>query len=184
MVASVPQLEAYVQETCGVVYGDGLPFVAGARSARAVPAILRSWVQQLRTCTQLQQFHDVVLQQVARRPGARLPRGASDAQVVAAVREAVAAQTRLDSSSDGGAVVSSEQAAAMAAIVAHLQLLFEVPTLAGAIPRLSRLHSSLSEAATFTRSLRQVLGLDASTPPHVVLDRVRALAGQSGAEPA
>ena len=171
MASSVPSLEAFVRQVCAVVYGDGLAYVedGAPKSAIAVPPILRAWTSRLRERERLEQFRAVVAHELARLPGARLPRGCSDAVLAAALRVAVSAEQRRQNGSFGRV---------HADIVAHLQVLFDVPVLAGAIPKLSKVHSSLQELSTFARTLRMLLGLQPSTPLHAVYDCVRVLAGQ------
>ena len=177
MVSGVPALQAFVRDVCDIV-ASGNASVDGAaalRSAHDVPALLKRWLANLHELSALQAFRDAVSIALARRPGANSLRHASDAVLVAAIGDGVAAQLRLQKADS--ALVIKERVAALEEIVTHLQLLFDVPALAGAIPCLSRVHSKLNEATTFMNSLRDGLGMGAA-PPHEILKRVRHLAGQ------
>jgi hypothetical protein len=178
MMSGVPALQAFVRDVCDIV-ASGSASVDGAaalRSAHDVPAHLRRWLANLHELSALQAFRDAVAIALARRPGANSLRHASDALLVAAIGDGVAAQLRLQRADS--ALVIKERVAALEDIVTHLQLLFDVTALAGAIPCLSRVHSKLNEATTFMNSLREGLGMGSNAPAHEMLRRVRHLAGR------
>lgn len=174
----MPVMHAFVRDVCDIV-AAGAPLVddnVALQSARDVPVVLKGWLKRVRDAQQLQGFRDAVATTLARRPGAAALRRASDAQLVAAIVDGVAAQQRVQIAD--ATFVLKERVAAMEAIVSHLQLLFDVPALAGAIPCLTRVHAKLSEAQNFNKALRTALGMDSRALPHELLERVRRLAGQ------
>lgn len=190
MAAAAPRLEAFVAAVCDAVFGArGAPFVPDGtpRAASAVPAVLAAWARDLRALAPLRALREAVAGEVARAPGgAALPRGATDAQLAAAVRGAVDGQLRFaacccaaapgpDGGGGGGGGLGAAHHAAAASIVAHLRLLFDIPSLAGCVPRLSGLRSELAEGATAARELRGLLGLPPAAPLHAVVDRVAQL---------
>ena len=181
MASGVPALQAFVRDVCDIVAsGSASADGTALRNAHDVPAMLRRWVANMDKLRQLQAFRDAVAIALARRPGANSLRHASDAQLAAAIGDGVTAQLRLQKAD--GALVIKERVAALEEIVTHLQLLFDVPALAGAIPCLSRVHAKLSEATTFAKSLREGLGMGSAAPTHEILKRVRQLAGQPAVE--
>nr|XP_060631344.1 centrosomal protein of 70 kDa isoform X1 [Anolis sagrei ordinatus] len=64
---------------------------------------------------------------------------------------------------------------ALYAIVSHFQKLFDVKSLNGIYPRMNEVYSKLGEMTNAMRNLRDLLELDASTPPSVLVNIVGKL---------
>ncbi|XP_067329306.1 centrosomal protein of 70 kDa isoform X3 [Anolis sagrei] len=64
---------------------------------------------------------------------------------------------------------------ALYAIVSHFQKLFDVKSLNGIYPRMNEVYSKLGEMTNAMRNLRDLLELDASTPPSVLVNTVGKL---------
>ncbi|XP_064926524.1 centrosomal protein of 70 kDa isoform X1 [Columba livia] len=61
------------------------------------------------------------------------------------------------------------------AIVSHFQKLFDVNSLNGVYPRMNEVYTKLGEMTNVMRNLHELLGLDSSAPPTVVVDTVGKL---------
>ncbi|NWS74293.1 CEP70 protein, partial [Crotophaga sulcirostris] len=61
------------------------------------------------------------------------------------------------------------------AIVSHFQKLFDVPSLNGIYPRMNEVYTKLGEMTNAMRNLHELLELDSSAPPTVVVDTVGKL---------
>ncbi|NXX89324.1 CEP70 protein, partial [Centropus bengalensis] len=61
------------------------------------------------------------------------------------------------------------------AIVWHFQKLFDVNSLSGVYPRMNEVYTRLGEMTNAMRNLRELLELDSSAPPTVVVDTVGKL---------
>ncbi|KFQ20663.1 Centrosomal protein of 70 kDa, partial [Mesitornis unicolor] len=64
---------------------------------------------------------------------------------------------------------------ALFAIVSHFQKLFDVNSLNGVYPRMNEVYTKLGEMTNAMRNLHELLELDRSTPPTVVVDTVGKL---------
>ena len=58
-------------------------------------------------------------------------------------------------------------------ILAHFQRLFDVKSSEGVLPKMNELYLYVNEAATFTRVVRGMLGLDAAASVHTLLSQLR-----------
>ncbi|KAJ7403296.1 centrosomal protein 70 [Pitangus sulphuratus] len=63
----------------------------------------------------------------------------------------------------------------LSAIVSHFQKLFDVNSLNGVYPRMNEVYTKLGEMTNAMRNLHELLELDSSTPPTVVVDTVGKL---------
>ncbi|KAK1165792.1 centrosomal protein of 70 kDa isoform X2 [Acipenser oxyrinchus oxyrinchus] len=61
------------------------------------------------------------------------------------------------------------------AIVSHFQKLFDVNSISGVYPRMSEVYSKLGEMSNAMRNLRDLMGLDDSTPPSALVNMVGKL---------
>ncbi|NWR58100.1 CEP70 protein, partial [Bucorvus abyssinicus] len=63
----------------------------------------------------------------------------------------------------------------LSAIVSHFQKLFDVTSLNGVYPRMNEVYTKLGEMTNAMRNLHELLELDSSAPPTVVVDTVGKL---------
>ncbi|KAM4897241.1 centrosomal protein of 70 kDa [Sylvia borin] len=63
----------------------------------------------------------------------------------------------------------------LSAIVSHFQKLFDVNSLSGVYPRMNEVYTKLGEMTNAMRNLHELLQLDSSAPPTVVVDTVGKL---------
>ncbi|NXR08885.1 CEP70 protein, partial [Semnornis frantzii] len=63
----------------------------------------------------------------------------------------------------------------LSAIVSHFQKLFDVSSLNGVYPRMNEVYTKLGEMTNAMRNLHELLELDSSAPPTVVVDTVGKL---------
>ncbi|KAM7049299.1 centrosomal protein of 70 kDa isoform 1-T1 [Acridotheres tristis] len=63
----------------------------------------------------------------------------------------------------------------LSAIVSHFQKLFDVNSLSGVYPRMNEVYTKLGEMTNAMRNLHELLELDSSAPPTVVVDTVGKL---------
>ncbi|NWI93208.1 CEP70 protein, partial [Pitta sordida] len=63
----------------------------------------------------------------------------------------------------------------LSAIVSHFQKLFDVNSLSGVYPRMNEVYTRLGEMTNAMRNLQELLELDSSAPPAVVVDTVGKL---------
>ncbi|NXF01621.1 CEP70 protein, partial [Smithornis capensis] len=63
----------------------------------------------------------------------------------------------------------------LSGIVSHFQKLFDVNSLGGVYPRMNEVYTRLEEMTNAMRNLRELLELDSSAPPTVVVDTVGKL---------
>ncbi|NXR77461.1 CEP70 protein, partial [Pycnonotus jocosus] len=63
----------------------------------------------------------------------------------------------------------------LSAIVSHFKKLFDVNSLNGVYPRMNEVYTKLGEMTNAMRNLRELLELDSSAPPTVVVDTVGKL---------
>ncbi|NXY89986.1 CEP70 protein, partial [Alcedo cyanopectus] len=63
----------------------------------------------------------------------------------------------------------------LSAMVSHFQRLFDVPSLQGVYPRMNEVYTRLGEMTNAMRNLHELLQLDSSAPPTLVVDTVGKL---------
>uniref|UniRef100_UPI00398EB55F centrosomal protein of 70 kDa isoform X5 n=1 Tax=Pristiophorus japonicus TaxID=55135 RepID=UPI00398EB55F len=68
------------------------------------------------------------------------------------------------------------------AIVSHFQKLFDVSSLTGVYPRMNEVYCKLGEMKNAMRNLRQLLGLDESTPPSALVNMIGKLCSSVSAD--
>jgi hypothetical protein len=175
-LAAVPSMVACLRDVCDII-ASSAPLVDSdmtIRTARDAPAVLKHWVARLRDTKRLDAFREAVALALAKRPGASSMRRASEAELLTAIAEGVTAHQRIHAADS--TFLRRERNAQMEAAISHMQLLFDIPSLAGVIPCMTRVHAKLCEAATFHKDLREALRIDSAAPPHAVLQQVRRLA--------
>lgn len=106
------------------------------------------------------------------------------AEVASALRHLVegerAAQALTEALASAEGDVRRDPRAALHAVVAHVQRLFDIKTLDGVVPRMTQIYTQLAEARNFLRVLRRQLGLPPAAPVRECLERVRAAVEAEG----
>mmetsp|Transcript_31232 Transcript_31232/g.101851 ORF Transcript_31232/g.101851 Transcript_31232/m.101851 type:complete len:304 (-) Transcript_31232:37-948(-) len=184
VVNSVPRLERFVGDVCEVVFGAGYMQHAGSAAAldknpQSVPAILKGWVDSLRSLEELREFRAIVTHELQRRCEGPPREGALPAELAAQIRDLIEMErahllTKANFQ-NAEAALKAEPEALVNKICAHFQHLFEVRALDGVLPKMNQLYMQGTEAKNFMRVLRQLLGLEEGAGVQHVLSRVRQI---------
>ncbi|KAK3254876.1 hypothetical protein CYMTET_35925, partial [Cymbomonas tetramitiformis] len=64
-------MERFIGEVCEIVFGEGYNQVDASlgQTPQAVPSILKSWLQRMRTAHELGEFRQVVVHELSKRAG-------------------------------------------------------------------------------------------------------------------
>ena len=190
-LGALPKMEAFIHSVCALVLYEAPPGAAAAPPAEGgvpeqVLATLRGWVASLRELRQLRGCVEELSADVRSRdlvageaPTAELKAAPplSPAELSAAVRELVHQERRalaaLDNFTKADLAVRLNPEELLTKILAHFQRLFDVKSSEGVLPKMNELYLYVNEAATFTRVVRGMLGLDAAASVHTLLSQLR-----------
>ncbi|KAG0621672.1 hypothetical protein M758_3G039400 [Ceratodon purpureus] len=189
LVSAVPRMEQFVSDVCDVVFCDGQNWSppsndedAGAnRTPEAVPAILKSWLQKLEESSELLSFKDTIVGMLWGRgeKNSELEPESSCRVVIGCVKNLIDVEqdylATKASYSDAGAIVKAEPQKLLHRIVAHFQMLFEVPKLEGVMTVMNSVYIKCTEYHNFARALSSMLGLEKEEGPNTIISTLNSM---------
>ncbi|XP_061572050.1 centrosomal protein of 70 kDa-like [Cololabis saira] len=140
---------------------------------RVVLPTLEDWSQQLRLLKDLQVRMRRLLGNLL--PSDPLPWQPADGDPADPVKVEdllLLVDVLLDNTSPDKQTPRTPTRFSLASMVSHFQVLFDVPTPRGVVPRMTQVYTRLGELSTAMRALRDLLDLDSRASPAQVVDQV------------
>uniref|UniRef100_A0A7I4CIW0 Centrosomal protein of 70 kDa n=1 Tax=Physcomitrium patens TaxID=3218 RepID=A0A7I4CIW0_PHYPA len=199
LVSAVPRMEQFVTDVCDVVFCDGQNWSqlsnedSGVdRTPEAVPDILKSWLQKLEESTKssesfdLLTFKENIISMLLKRSdeNSELDPGIDNRVVIGCIKNLIDVEkdylTTKSSYSDADAIINSEPQKLLHRVIAHFQMLFEVPKLEGVMAVMNTVYIKCTEYHNFAIALSSMLGLDKEEGPNTIISAVNSILSREG----